>query len=263
MPATAETWMAATTAPGLSPLREDDMTLPAAEAWPSWWRGRQPPDFIAREVVGPHGIADLVAVQFDRPALRARATAGLHALGDLAALRVVLACRRSARPTVDLAEILGLSESGVRRAVHLAYEAGALEDAGDRRHRTNVSWRPVGHRLVAVELKRSDWQRAADQLWAYQGWASSTWLVLGKRPPMSAVKGLYDAGMGLAYLGESTQMQVVLRPKSKRRLSGVASVWASEQALEHALASGFDPRRNSALRRDSAMLRGESAVLAG
>lgn len=216
------------------------MTQPAIEGWGRWWRGRTAPDFIAREVVGPHGIADLVAVQFDAEALRARKAAEIHATEDIGAVRAILACRRTARSTADLSRLLGLSDSSVRRAVRVGYEVGALEDAGARRHLANGAWRPVARRLVAVELKRSDWQRATHQLWAYQGWASSAWLVLGKPPPLSAIKGLSGMGTGLGYLGQDGNTQVVLRPKTKR-LSGVASIWAGEQVLGRALASGFDP----------------------
>ena len=220
------------------------MTQPAAEGWARWWQGRAAPDFIAREVVGPHGIADLVAVQFDSAALRTRATAGILAIQDVGALRAILACRRSARSTADLVRILGLSESSVRRAVRIGCEAGALQRVDARRHLAHAGWRPIARRLVAVELKRSDWRRAANQLWAYQGWASSAWLVLGKRPPLSAIEGLWRMGMGLGYLGDDGNTQVVLRPKTKR-LSGIASIWAGEQTLGRALASGIDPLTSS------------------
>lgn len=260
MLANTTTWTATTTTPGLSPLREDDMTQPAAEGWARWWQGRAVPDFIAREVVGPHGIADLVAAQFDSAALRSRATAGILGTEDVGALRAILACRRFARSTADLMRLLDLSESGVRRAVRIGCEAGALQRVDGRRHLTHAGWRPVARRLVAVELKRSDWQRAVDQLWAYQGWASSAWLVLGKRPPLSAIEGLWGMGMGLAYLGEDGNTQVVLRPKTKR-LSGIASIWAGEQALGRALASGFDPL--TSVKGDCAKSRGGSAVPVG
>ena len=92
-----------------------------------------------------------------------------------------------------------------------------------------------------MELKRSDWRRAAQQAWAYQEWANTSWLVLGQRPPLSALNGLIGTGVGLAYLGEDEQLHRVLRPSSRRRTSGEGAVWAAEQALVHALASGDDP----------------------
>lgn len=234
-------WKAATTAPALAPSREESMTSPAMQAWPQWWRSRWAPDFIAREVVGPLAIADLVAVRFDHGALRDRRAAGIGMTDDFSALRVILSCRRAPRTTLELAATLGYSPSGARRAIRVGYEIGAITDAGRYRHRTHPAWRPAGRRIVAVELKRTDWRRAADQAWAYQAWANAAWLVLGQRPPQSALPALTESGIGLSYLGDDHRMHVVLRPRVRRYVSGHANVWASEQALAHALSAGADP----------------------
>jgi hypothetical protein len=234
-------WMNATTIPALEPLCEEDMTEPAIDACSEWWTGRQEPDFIAREIVGPLATADLVAVQFDHGALRDRRAAGIRPTDDLLVLRLLLACRRSARTVAELASLLGLSESGIRRAVREGHDVGALVTGEGRRHRTHESWRPAGRRLVAVELKRTNWRRAAEQAWAYQAWANTAWLVLGQRPPLRAIESLGGRGIGLAYLGEDKQLHTVLRPASRRRPSGEAGVWAGEQALVHALGNGVDP----------------------
>ena len=226
--------------------------------WSRWWGSRRAPDFVAREIVGPLAIADLVAVHFDQSALRDRRAAGIRATDDLLALRVLLACRRSASKASDLASLLGVSQSGVRRAVRIGYEIGALEGVGRTRHQTHPSWRPAGHRMVAVELKRSDWRRAAHQAWAYQAWANAAWLVLGQRPPASALIRLAGSGIGLAYLGEDERTHVVQRPTARRRVAGHASVWAAEQTLVHALASGADPL--TPVRPSDATWRGASAL---
>jgi hypothetical protein len=265
MPSTLAAWNAATTAPGLGPATEAEMTDAVARSRDAWWPYRQDPDFVAREIVGPLGVADLVAIRFDHSALRTRAAAGIRAVGDYAALSVVMACRRSSLRCRDLAEVLGLSDSAVRRAVRAAYEKGVLEDGGGGRHRTHPAWAPLSHRMVAAELKRVDWRRAVAQVWAYQEWANSAWLVLGRQPPLSALQGLAGTGMGLAYLDETEAVRVVMRPTSKRAPSRVATTWAAEQALEHALASGFDPvpvpRARST--RGRAMSRGAQALPAG
>ena len=217
------------------------MTAPAIAAASSWWTGRRGPDFVAREIVGQLAIADLVGVQFDHGSLRDRRAAGIRATDDLLVLRVLLACRRARRTVRELADLLGLSESGLRRAVRDARDVGALVDAGHRRHRTHEAWRPVGRRLVAVELKRLDWRRAAEQAAAYQEWANAAWLVLGQRPSMSAVQALSESGIGLAYLGDDERLHRVLRPALRRRATGEGAVWAAEQALVHAVRSGVDP----------------------
>lgn len=240
MPTTVETWKAATSVPAFAPLREDDMTIPALQAWPSWWGGRGTPDFIAREIVAPHGIADLAAVQFDKAALEQRAEAQISPTGDLATLRIVLACRRKACSVSELVERVCLSPSAVRRAARTGIEVGALTASG-RLVQTHPGWTVPGRRIVAVELKRSDWQRATRQLWAYQAWASATWLVLGRRPPISALEQLHQSGVGLAYLDENRALRAVGRPKTRARRTGISSIWAAEQALLQAKDSGFDP----------------------
>jgi hypothetical protein len=219
------------------------MTDPTAAATDLWWRFRQAPDFVAREIVGPLAVADLVAVQFDHGAVKDRRQAGIRPTDDFLALQVILSCRRTARSVSDLAELLRVSDSSARRAARIGVETGALveDDGRARRYRTHDAWRPVGRRMVATELKRADWRRAAHQAWAYQAWANAVWLVLGTRPPREAVSELAESGIGLAYLGEDEQLNIVVRPARAKRLSGVASVWASEQALRHALANGVEP----------------------
>jgi hypothetical protein len=240
-PPAPATWIRATTAPALAPPREDDMTVPAIRALSMWWTGRQPADFVAREIVGQLGIADLVAVRFDHCALRDRRAAGIRACDDLLVLKVLLACRRGGRTVRDLVDLLGYSESGIRRAVRDGRECGALVDVGQRRHRTHEAWRPASKRLVAVELKRTDWQRAAHQASAYQAWANASWLVLGQRPPLTAMQSLMGSGIGLGYLGDDGQLHRALRPDSRRHATSEGAVWAAEQALVHALAVGADP----------------------
>ncbi len=243
MTSPTDTWSAATSAPALAPARESEMTDPAAAAAECWWRFRQAPDFVAREIVGPLAVADLVAVQFDHGAVKDRRLAGIHPTDDFLALQVVMSCRRATRSVSDLAGLLRVSDSSARRAVGIGLETGALvEDGGRiRRYRTHDAWRPVGRRMVATELKRSDWRRAAHQAWAYQAWANAVWLVLGTHPPLEAAGRLAESGIGLAYLGEDERLNVVVRPAKAKRLSGVASVWASEQALRRALANGVEP----------------------
>lgn len=240
-PNTTASWNAATSAPGLAPVREGDMTEPTIAAWASWWTGPAEPDFIAREIVGPLAIADLVAVHFDHRVLRDRLAAGIRTTDDFLTLRVLLACRPSARTVAELGTMLGFSESGIRRAVRHGYDVGALVAGQGRRHRTHEVWRPAGRRLVAVELKRTDWRRAAQQGWAYLAWANTSWLVLGQRPTRAAVECLTDTGLGLAYLGDDERLHRVLRPRTRRRPTGSAGVWAGEQALANALSSGLDP----------------------
>lgn len=206
------------------------MTGPAAAAVAQWWPARENPDVVASEIVGPLARADLVAFQFDAKALRDRERAGIVPIDDLLAVRVILACRRAALTTPALVARLGLSLSAVRRAVRDGYDVGALHADG-RAHRTHSNWRPAARRQVAVELKRSDWRRGSHQAAAYQAWANASWLILGQRPPRTAIDGLRGTGLGLGYLGEDERLNVVLRPVYRRRISGDMSIWVGEQAV--------------------------------
>lgn len=219
------------------------MTDLVADATEKWWRFRQGPDFVAREIVGPQGVADLVAVQFDHGALKDRRKAGIRPTDDFLALRVIAASRRRPLSVAELAQALGVSPSGARRAARVGCESGGLVETTDgvRRYQAHPAWRPIGRRMVAAELKRSDWRRAIHQTWAYQAWANAVWLVLGQRPPQDAPTQAVQAGIGLAYLGEDEDLNVVVRPARARRLSGIVSVWTAEQTLCHALASGEEP----------------------
>ena len=237
------------------------MTGAVEGAWASWWPYRGKPDVVAHEVVGPLAIADLVAVQFDQSALRARASAGIRPLSDYAALAAAFACQRAARRTADLVPLLGLGESSVRRALRLACEAGVVEAVDRGRYRTHRDWSRVGHRLVALELKKAAWQRAAEQVWAYQSWANSAWVVLGQRPPRTAMEALAGSGMGLAYVDEDENVRALLRPKSRRYATSVASAWAAEQALEAAPA--VPPYGCPPVKPVRAKWEGATALLAG
>lgn len=234
------------------------MTEPAVASWNRWWGARRAPHVIGREIVGPLAIADLVAVRFDEAALKARRHAGIRATDDLLALRVITACRRAPLSTSELAAQLGFSASGIRRAVRVGYEIGALAAEPRHRHRTHVAWRPAADRLIAVELKRTDWRRAVDQAWSYQTWANAAWLFLGRRPSAVALESLSRTGIGVAYLGDDHDVHVVVRPTARRRASGISTTWAAEQALVHATRGGSDPvckavRSRSAMRRDDAV----------
>jgi hypothetical protein len=151
-------------------VEEREMTPLAQDAWQRWWRGRVAPDFIAREVVGQEAIADLVGVRFNAQSLAARSASGIRPLPDRLALLAVLAARRRALSTKQLAERCHVSPSGMRRAIGAALDANALVEREAGKFVAHRAWSPATARSVAVELKLRSWQRAIIQARRYQRW---------------------------------------------------------------------------------------------
>lgn len=211
---------------------ESEMTTPAIAASHNWWAGRSAADAVAREIVGPGAIADLVGIRFDRRALKARRKARIEPLIDALALQLVLATRRRAMSTRELADRFRVSPSGARRAIRIAIDKGAMVDTG-RAVAVHPEWQPIGQRMVAVELKLHDWRRAFAQAVNYQGWASAAWVVLGRAPSEEALLAARRAGIGLGYFLGDSKVRTLVRARSRERLrSGDwASVWAAEQVL--------------------------------
>jgi hypothetical protein len=208
------------------------MTSPAIAASQNWWAGRSAADAVAREIVAPGAIADLVGIRFDRRAVEARRKAQIEPLVDALALQLVLATRRRAMSTRELADLFRISPSGARRAIRIAIDKGAMVDGGGALS-AHPEWQPIGQRMVAVELKLHDWRRAFTQALNYQSWASAAWVVLGRPPSEEALVAARRAGIGLGYFVEDSKVRTLVRARSRERLrSGDwASVWAAEQVL--------------------------------
>jgi hypothetical protein len=214
-----------------------DLTLATSDRW---WGARQGPDFAGTEIVGPDAIADLAAVRFDRSRLRLRQDAKIHAVPDALALRVLAFARRRALTSAQLAEACRVSASGVRRAISFAIERGALVREGRTHYRTHMAWGVATERTVAVELKLHDWSAALQQTYAYSLWANAAWAIIGRMPPRDAAAAAAAEGLGLAVLFPSGEMQLLVRPRSRRTARDrLVSLWTSEQVLARAQSARF------------------------
>ena len=210
----------------------------AASRW--WWGARREPDFIAAEIVGPDAIADLAAVRFDHHRLQERVAAGIEPVVDVLALRVLLAARRRAMTTSELAATCRVSPSGVRRAMGVAVERGALVREGRLKYQTHRAWGPGAARVVAVELKLQDWPAALAQAQAYSRWANAAWVLLARTPPPAALATAAEEGIGVAVLSASGEVALLARPAARRHpAQRWAAIWASEQVLARAVRAGF------------------------
>lgn len=210
-------------------VSEEAMTSRAIDRRSSFWGSGLPCEFAAVEAVGLGAVADVVLVSFDRRAATSRDVHGIRPITDWTTLGCVLACRGRSLGYSELAPILGVSESTVRRACGLALASGAVV-----RHdgfRTHPDWRPVARRLVALELKLRDWARGLGQAWCYSRWADASWLVLGASAPDTAVAAAAEAGVGLGRLGADGSVNVLGKPARQRRFDERQRIWIGEQIL--------------------------------
>ena len=238
------------------------MREPVLAASQAWWGARQEPDFTAAEIVGPDAIADLAAARFDHERLRRRVDAGIQPVTDALALRVLLAARRRTHTTSELAAICRVSPSGVRRAISIAVDHGALVRQGRSHFRTHSAWAPATARLVAIELKLDDWSSALQQAYAYSLWANVAWVVLASATRADILAAAGADGVGGALLTADGELRRLVRPTPRRRPAlPFASIWAGEQVVARALSAGFSLRAASRLpRAQPAMRRGELAA---
>jgi hypothetical protein len=219
---------------------ESEMTQLVAAACPWWWLGSRQHDFVAKEIVGPDAIADLVGIRFNEGRLRAREAEGISPVTDALALHALQACRGRVLTTRELADACHVTPSGIRRALALALEANAMIRLARGRYSSHPAWGHVGARLVAVELKLGNWQAAFQQAQAYSRWANATWVVLGRTPPAEAKLEADREGLGLAVLGTDGKIKRLSRPRAVRNpRSAWAALWASEQAIAQAIDAAY------------------------
>lgn len=184
--------------------------------------------YLSREVVGPRGIADLVATTRAEPGLRIRQELGLAPLTNPSDVAVVAATK--ARRTLTVASIalhLGLStEQVVRRAASLVSRGYLIRVGNGIRRAEGIS--PLG-RAYALEAKVNDWQKGLSQALRYGAWCDATAVAL-LRPPrdLTEVRRRYEHfGVGLAVRDRWLIRPRLGRPQPAMRLL------ASEAWLEN------------------------------
>lgn len=215
------------------------MTSPAIAASRSWWGSRQESDFIAGEVVGPDAVADLAAVRFDRGRVETRLREGIGPVTNALALQVLLFARNNPVTSAEVAEEFCVSRSTASNAISLGLELGAICKQPKHRYSTHPGWSPVAARIVAVELKLSNWQGALRQAAAYSRWANSSWVILNQEPNAKAAETARSLGIGLAMLSSDGKLRRLVRAAHARSpIDQFAAAWASEQIYGRALSAG-------------------------
>jgi hypothetical protein len=198
--------------------------LRAARALPGAHRGL----VVLRELAGPFGVPDLVAVVGAPELLEERLALGVPPLLNQVDAGVVAAAAPRARRTVEtLARRVGWPVASVRRRLPELIRIGALIAAGPGSYVRPAPLQPVG-RLYAIETKVKDWRRALRQARTYSLWCDSYVLVMASLSSGShatVMEAVTQDGAGLLVGGQWLQ-----RPRLGRR-SPAQRVWGSEHLV--------------------------------
>lgn len=183
---------------------------------------------VFREVVGPFGIPDFVAVVGPKMALRQRIALGVPPLlNELDAGIVAQVSPRAGKGVGAIAGRLGWSEGTVERRLPGLLKAGAIRDLGRDRYVRPAELGPVG-KLYAIETKVRNFRRALRQARTYALWCENYVIVMPALSEASLFEArevvAHDRG-GLVVAGKWVQR---LRA---RQLSSARRLWGSEHVV--------------------------------
>lgn len=215
------------------PIRELELehdALEAARGLPGAHRGL----VVLREMAGPFGVPDLLAVVGRRDLLERRRELKVPPLlNQVDAGVVAAAAPRAPRGPQALARRVGWPVDTVHRRLPALVRSGALLPAGRDSFVRPADLQPVG-RLYAVEAKVKDWRRAVRQARAYSLWCDSYVIVmpsLGTTSLTHAIQAVVSDGGGLMVARRWLQ-----RPRIGTRSPG-QRLWGSE----HLVAATVEP----------------------
>lgn len=183
---------------------------------------------VLREVAGPFGVPDFLAVVGASDALDARRALGVPPLlNQIDAGVVAAAAARAPRSAATLARRVGWPVESVERRIPELLRSGALVRAGRSSFVRPAELRPIG-RLYAIETKVKEWKRALRQARAYSLWCDSYVIVmpsLGSVPLAQVVEAVVEDQGGLMVDGRWLQ-----RPRLGTR-TAAQRLWGSEHVV--------------------------------
>jgi hypothetical protein len=161
---------------------------------------------------------------FDDDVLSRRLRAGLGPIALPLRVAVLTHLRGGRSTSLDrLARLVGSNVPALTRStLRPLAEAGALELTG-RSARASGMWVPVAKTITAVELKLSNWRRAARQADNAAWGADRSWVVLDRHRSRAAV------AIGFAMLDSHGTLRILDRPQRRRRVPWLR-VWLGELA---------------------------------
>jgi hypothetical protein len=194
------------------------------------------------EVQTTRGVVDVVLAEFDEQAFQDRKGRGLIPLIGLTEASVVhaLAMRRITLTNSHvLANHVGVSAAHLRRAVlPNLRNAGWLRQAGTDEWSLAFPYVSPLKRIIAIEVKRTDWRRALVQAASHVEFADVTYVALdGARGPDTSVfeDAFVRAGVGLIHVTATRRtiadpldanLRKVIAPSRGRRRSIARTVVA-------------------------------------
>jgi len=247
------------------PVRElslERVALQACAALPGAQRGL----IVIKEVAGPHGIPDLVAVVGNPQVLDDRLGSDVPPLlNELDAAIVASAAPRAPRSIATLARRLGWQVDIILPRLPRLLDVGALTETGPGVIVRPTALRPIG-RLYAVETKVANWRRAVRQGRNYQLWCD-TYIVVMEELSIRSMDRLLTAtnedGAGVVIDGRWRSRAQVRRRPEWRRLWGSEHIVAAlghgsvalsssvgEKSIEHRRDPLVGPRRRPKGRSD-------------
>lgn len=183
---------------------------------------------VYREVAGPFGIPDFLAVVGPKTALRRRIALGVPPLlNEIDAGVVGVASAKVGHSAEYLAARLGWSEGTIQRRLSILLRAGALEEISGNRFVRPERLAPIG-KLYAVETKVANFKRALRQARSYALWCENYVIVmpaLSEASLFSASEAVAANHGGLVVDGKWAQR---LRA---RRITNARRLWGSEHVV--------------------------------
>ncbi len=189
---------------------------------------------VFRELAGPFGIPDFVAIVGPKDALRERLSLKVPpVLNEIDAAIIAHVSPKAGKTTERIAERLGWPSSTIQRRVQGLLRIGALQDIGDRRYIRPSALSTVG-RLYAIETKVRNFRRALRQARTYALWCDNYVIVmpqLSEASLLSAGEAVKADRGGLVVAGKWVQRIRATDLSAARRL------WGSEHVVAAALGS--------------------------
>jgi hypothetical protein len=204
---------------------------------------------MVREVAGPFGIPDFIAVAGSGDLVKARLGLGVPPLlNEVDSGIAGVASSRYARDAAELALRLGWSKETVQRRTPHLLRTGALIERRTGRYVRPADLVPIG-RLFAIETKVSNWRQAVRQGRTYRLWCEN-YVVVMPRVSTSSITELValvaEDGSGLVIAGRWARRPRARRVQVSRALWGsehvVAALAADPATNPPSLQNGADPR---------------------
>jgi hypothetical protein len=215
---------------------EADMLAPIARGLTTaLWRGRPKPD-VLYEFDVTTGVADIVAVEFDRRAIERREFAGLDPVTERLALQVLVCLRAGPRTTDELAAMAGVSVAHLKRKVLVPLvEAGWVFKANDRAWESCIQHQTLIRKAIAVEAKLHDWRTALWQANRHRHFTNLTVVVLDASSKidaaLSAVQHFQDVGLATV-AADSGNVELLYMPNWRLPMSPSGFALAGERAWD-------------------------------